>query len=246
MIYILGMTCFLTYSVYSLNFSNLFPQQSQYLMMITLFFLLSIVWTFISMVWFILYIYFTTAATMPHVLYVLCEKLQKLFNASSSKRTHPNKTTENKNDKPDMRVIDNSTKSHDTISTTILKQRFVSCKEFSSFYFKCHHRININNENTQDPEFEDTHSVQNNTIDSATRRRTILVSALDTDKESKEKCTFCDRCKSCQADFQADKAKTKTKKDIENKCNILNYLAFACVLLFMLVSNLAVWLSISR
>ncbi|CAF1067888.1 unnamed protein product [Rotaria sordida] len=56
----LCMTCFLTYSIYSLNFSSQFPQQSEYLMMITLYFLLSICWTLISMTWFIVCDHFTT------------------------------------------------------------------------------------------------------------------------------------------------------------------------------------------
>jgi hypothetical protein len=60
------------------------------------------------------------------------------------------------------------------------------------------------------------------------------------------KCNFCNRCKSCQADFDKDKAKDKNKKDIEAKCNTLNYLVLLCVSLFMFVSNLTVWLLMSR
>ncbi|CAF0885550.1 unnamed protein product [Rotaria sordida] len=75
----LCMICFMTYSVYSLNFSSLFPQQSEYLMMITLYFLLSICWTLISMLWFIIYNYFTTKAEMPKSLYIFCGLLQRMF-----------------------------------------------------------------------------------------------------------------------------------------------------------------------
>ncbi|CAF4840870.1 unnamed protein product, partial [Rotaria sp. Silwood1] len=75
----LCMTCFMTYSVYSLNFSSLFPQQSQYLMMITLYFLLSICWTLLSMTWFIMYNHFTAKAEMPKWLYTFCGLLQRVF-----------------------------------------------------------------------------------------------------------------------------------------------------------------------
>ena len=73
-----GMTCFMTYSVYSLNFANLFPQQSEYLMSITLYFLFSIFWTLCSMVWFIICNHFTTKSLMPKSFSLFCQFLQSI------------------------------------------------------------------------------------------------------------------------------------------------------------------------
>lgn len=65
---------------------------------------------------------------------------------------------------------------------------------------------------------------------------------VSTDDSSKAKCQLCDRCQSCQADFDKDKAKGKTKKDIEAKCSALNYFIFILVFLFMFISNMVIWL----
>lgn len=73
------MACFMTYSVYSLNFSNLFLQQSEYLMMITLYFLLSIGWTLVSMAWFVVCNQFMSKSEMPKALYIFCGWLQRIF-----------------------------------------------------------------------------------------------------------------------------------------------------------------------
>jgi hypothetical protein len=66
----------------------------------------------------------------------------------------------------------------------------------------------------------------------------------ETMETEKPKCNFCNRCESCQAD--KDKAKGKTKKEIDSKCNALNYLVFICVSVFMFISNMALWLSMSQ
>ncbi|CAF4259207.1 unnamed protein product [Rotaria sp. Silwood2] len=163
----LCMTCFMTYSVYSLNFSNLFSQQSQYLMMITLYFLLSICWTLLSMMWFIVYNYFTTKAEMPKSLYDFCGRLPRVF-------------------------------------------------------FCCFPLVKQDNKINQQKD------------------------VIAENQTAKPKCNFCSRCESCQVDFDKDKVKGKNKKEIETRCNALNYLVFLCLLLCMFVSNLAVWLSMSK
>ena len=76
---ILGMVCFMTYSVYSLSFASLFPQQSQYIMMITLFFLLSIFWTLVSLAWFVICNHYSTKGEMPKLLNSFCGQLQRIF-----------------------------------------------------------------------------------------------------------------------------------------------------------------------
>jgi len=63
------------------------------------------------------------------------------------------------------------------------------------------------------------------------------VSINKTIKKEKPKCNFRNRCKSCQADFDKNKAKVKNKKDIEARWIALNYFVFLWILLFMFVSN---------
>lgn len=69
---------------------------------------------------------------------------------------------------------------------------------------------------------------------------------VSTDDSSKEKCQLCDRCQSCQADFDKDKAKGKTKKEIEAKCSALNYFIFILIFLFMFISNMVIWLLMAQ
>lgn len=49
------------------------------------------------------------------------------------------------------------------------------------------------------------------------------VSVNEINENAKSKYNFCNRCKSCQSDVDKDKVKTKNKKDIEGRCNALNY-----------------------
>jgi hypothetical protein len=182
----LCMICFLTYSVYSLNFSSLFPQQSEYLMMITLYFLLSIFWTLISMIWFIIENHFITKAKMSKPIYVFSKFLQKIFCCSSS------------------------------------KDKKIDTDEFNK---------SMNDVSVQRPiSLENIYQRQNYSINEKTT----------------SKCNFCNRCKSCQEDFDKDKTKDKNKKDIQAKCNALNYLVLLCISLFMLISNIVVWVLMAR
>ena len=189
------MLCFTTYSVYSLNFSGLFPQQSEYLMMITLYFLLSICWTFISMIWFIICNHYITTAKMPKPLYAFARLLQRLFCCcfSSSK-------TDNKTEKKAASVVEDG--------------------EFNEYMEENIYRIRN----------YPIHGIE-------------FVQANDM---TTSKCKFCKRCKSCQADFDKDKVKDKKKKDIEVKCGALNYLIVLCVSILMFISNMVVWLLMSR
>jgi hypothetical protein len=82
---VIGMTCFMTYSVYSLNFSNLFPQQSEYVMTVTFYFMLSMAWTLLSMGWFVLCNHYTAEAKMPKPLDAFCGLLQRVFVCCFSK-----------------------------------------------------------------------------------------------------------------------------------------------------------------
>lgn len=170
------MVCFMTYSVYSLNFSNLFPQQSEYMMMITLYFLLSIGWTLISMVWFVMYNELLNRSDLPRSLDLFCRLLQEIR---------------------------------------------CSC---------CHKN------NKQEPlPIEETTSNKTNTI---------VVQSIRNDIDTK--CNSCYRCSSCQADHEKNESKTKNKKHHESKCKALNYFILLFMTLFMLASNLSIWISMSQ
>lgn len=104
----------MTYSVYSLNFSSLFPQQSQYIMMITLFFLLSIGWTFVSLAWFVTCNHYTTKGEMPPALQQFCQRLQRLcFCCVPSAKGNDNKVN-NKND-----IVENGQLKKDADSVSV-------------------------------------------------------------------------------------------------------------------------------
>jgi hypothetical protein len=188
------MVCFMTYSVYSLNFSSLFPQQSDYLMMITLYFLLSIAWTLISMAWFSIANHYSTKGEMPKRLYAFCGLLQRIpLYCIPSPKQDKKKDGEFKIDKEQCNNV------------------------------------------------EGIESIKSNRIDP-----TACVSVIKTNEEAKPKCNFCNRCEPCQADFDKDKVKGRSKKDVEGRCNALNYLVLFCVFLCMFVSDMAVWISMAK
>ncbi len=54
------------------------------------------------------------------------------------------------------------------------------------------------------------------------------------------------KCNPYQADLDKEKAIGQSNKDIEAKCNALNYLISIYVLLLMFISNMALWLSVSQ
>ena len=124
----------MAYSVYSLNFSSLFPQQSEYLLMTTSYFLLSICWTLISMVWFMIYNYITTKADISKLLCVFCARLQKvLFCCFPSPSKPDTKADENKkiivrNDAKTLRhqKIQEATSSQ-RIASVCCQKPFASC-----------------------------------------------------------------------------------------------------------------------
>lgn len=72
------MTSLLTFSVYSLRISGDIPMQSEYLPLITLYFVLSISYTFFSLFWFILANYFLTKTYLPKLVLLIGDGLHKL------------------------------------------------------------------------------------------------------------------------------------------------------------------------
>jgi hypothetical protein len=232
----------MTYSVYSLNFSSLFPQQSEYLMMITLYFLLSIGWTLLSMVWFIICNYIITKADMSKSLHAFCEWLQKvLFCCFPSPPKQDTKTKENKN------IIvhngDSNTVRHQesTEATSNHNMRYFCCQTTFASCFQRHNRVEGSANEQRVAVIEDSgFSGMNPTTATA-----VGTNQINNDKV-KAKCNFCDKCESCQAAVDKEKAKGKNKKSVEDCCNALNYLVFICVVVLMFASNLAMWLIMSQ
>ncbi|CAF4058260.1 unnamed protein product [Rotaria sp. Silwood2] len=216
----LCMICFMTYSVYSLNFSNLFPQQSEYSMMITLYFLLSISWTLISMVWFTIYNYFITKAEMPKLLYILCGILQKLFCCCFPSSKQDDKTNQKKKIIVENDEIKKSRDRQSTKATSINKIQHIS--------------------------IEDMKSIKTNATNVKSIETAAVVIINETNQKEKPKCDFCNRCESCQAEFDKDKAKNKNKKEIEARCNVLNYFVLLCLFVCMFVSNMVLWFTMSQ
>ena len=97
------MTIFMTFSIYSLRVSSDMPTQSQYLPMVTLYFLLGITYTFMAYMWFILANEYQTKGKMPQVLVSFAPYVKRtlfwIFNADPwwKKRKYiaPNNTVNN-------------------------------------------------------------------------------------------------------------------------------------------------------
>ena len=65
-------------------------------------------------------------------------------------------------------------------------------------------------------------------------------------EDNMNKCGFCDRCSDCQTDFKEDKDKGKTKKEIESSFEALNWLAFLCMFILLIITNVAVWVKLNN
>jgi hypothetical protein len=72
----LSMTTFLTYSVYAVRLSNDLPTQSEFLPLITLYFIVSTFFTLLSMFWFFLCNFILVKGSMPGMILKFCEILR--------------------------------------------------------------------------------------------------------------------------------------------------------------------------
>jgi hypothetical protein len=130
-------------------------------------------------------------------------------------------------------------------ATGTQKIKCVSCRKLFASCVPKRNRVN-SADKKQHTNTEDTDSTKTNSTDANPCDTTACVSVMKTNEEAKPKCNFCDRCEPCQAEFDKDKAKGKKKKDIEARCSALNYLVLICVFLAMFISDIAVWISMSR
>jgi hypothetical protein len=227
----------MTYSVYSLNFSGLFPQQSKYLMTITLYFLLSIVWTLLSMVWFVICNHYASRGEMPKTLYAFCGRLERGFVCCFSPPPPPPKDGKTVA-KQEASMQEGEPKKPATEEKASNPKLCLSC---------CRRSPKIESAKVEErTTVEETQPVTATSIEANTGDNSVSINMEKPAEEPTPKCNFCDRCEPCHADFTKDKAKGKSKKDVESKCSALNYFVFICVLLFMFIANMAVWFSMAN
>ena len=179
------------------------------------------------MLWFVICNYFTSKGELPKLLFDFSGLLQRISinGFSRSNQTDSNVKTE------ELMSLDDA-------ETT--KHRCMSC---NGIFFVClRRRVVVENAGkTQRNPAEDIESVTSDTNDVTPNSEHV-----NKMKEKRNpKCNFCDRCETCQVNFDRDKTKNKIKKDVEAKCNILNYLVFSFVSLCVFVSNVVVWLLMS-
>jgi hypothetical protein len=214
-------------------------------MMITLFFLLSIGWTFISMAWFVICNYYTCKGEMPNWLYDFCGRLQKIFFCCFP----PAKKDEKTDQKKDV-IVGNGEfkKSQDQEPAQATSAEKVKCVCCQRLFAPClRKRVKVETIDTKpDISVEDVESAKTSPSETLPIETPVSANAIEPKEKEKPKCNFCNRCESCQADFDKDKAKSKTKKEIEARCNALNYLVLIIVALFMFISNMALWLLMSQ
>jgi hypothetical protein len=94
------MTILLTIAVYSVRISSDIPIQSEYLPLISLYFFLSILFTFIAMLWFIILNRFATNKKMPKLLMVVTEIMMNIIKRKN-KPAQVTPATEEKSDNID-------------------------------------------------------------------------------------------------------------------------------------------------
>ena len=95
------MTILLTIAVYSVRISSDIPIQSEYLPLISLYFFLGILFTFIAMLWFIILNRFATNKTMPKLFMVVAEFMKNIIKRKN-KPVQVTPANEEKSDNKDV------------------------------------------------------------------------------------------------------------------------------------------------
>ena len=160
---------------------------------------------------------------MPKWLYDFCERLQKLFSCCFPPAKGDGKTDQKKEIIVGNGECKTSQDQQITKGAIVEELKCVFCQKLFDSCFQKRVRI-------------ETIPVVG----------TVPIETPSNSDITEPKCNFCNRCKSCQADFDKDKTNSKAKKDIESRCNALNYLIFICILTVMFISNMALWLSMSQ
>ena len=128
------MTSFMTFSVYSLRISSDMPVESNFVPMVTLYFILGISYTFLSFIWFIIANEFLTKNYLPRYLVLVASVIKSFLSWKSndvSRKISPVKskshkdTTESINKKSDV-TVKNKPKQEISYNIEPFEQQFVA------------------------------------------------------------------------------------------------------------------------
>lgn len=195
------MTLFLTFSVYSLRIASDIPVQSDFLPKISIYFIISIIYALISMLWFIFCNHFTTKNKMPFFLYKLASILQSFSFVETVKKVMKIKKSKINGNKVESIAIDVD------LAVTLANATGL-----------------------------DTGKEGQNGID-----KSYVETVVENLHHSKNKCVNCDRCETCQIDYNKKKDKDELKKDIEAKASLINCLVFSVILVGIFISQVVIW-----
>jgi hypothetical protein len=204
-------------------------------MMITLYFLLSICWTLISMAWFLSSNSLISKAEMPKLLYDFTGMLQRASFRCFLPRKPADKTVKKNNE------VKKSENQESTTATATQNTGNDWPPTLPPLGLQRHNKIESIDMSQLDSA-EDVASTKTNPTDVRPNEAVVSVNMNETNEKAKPKCNFCNRCTSCQTDFDKDKTKSKNKKDIEARCNTLNNFVLLSVFILMFISDLAIWL----
>lgn len=217
------MTTFLTFSVYSLRVSGDIPIQSEYVPLITLYFLFSTVFTLVAFLWFLLANHFKERSTMPNVLLNLTDFILRKADHLKSKAI--DKTLKIK---PDLKPTDNETNETDYNLEKNHDENNSKSKIFiKSKMFLLPSKLEIDAQN------KDVRVSLENDDDSNHDHKLVT-------------CVKCSLCKNCKLDSERHLHEKIHRERIEKSIALLNNLASLLMLLFIILSLTLIWAFIAN
>ena len=190
------MTVFLTFGVYALKINGDMPVQSQYIPIVSVYFIVAALYTLFSLIWFILANYFATKSYIPKPLALVADKVHDIFDCESKKKplqkSAPVYPIPEKENHIEQETVD------------------------QSFFAK-------------PPTKEDSlvwRKKSGNNVQLPVKT---------------PKCDSCNKCQDCEIN---EKEKKIAKKILDKNLKTLNLLAFLIIFLIMIISNLAIWISV--
>ena len=151
-----------------------------------------------------------------------------------------------KDDKMNKNKDGDLAKSPNQESTKATSAEPVKCTCCQRLFTPClRRRVKVETTSTMDSN-ADVESVKTNPPEALPVETPASGNTTDPNEKKKPKCDFCNRCETCQADLDKDKAKGKAKKEIEGRCNAINYLVCLIVALCIFISNMSLWLLMAQ
>jgi len=204
---------------YSVKVQSDMSPQSQFLPMVTLYYMLSISYAFVSLFWFIIANNWTVKTNIPPYVSKFASHVKKvlfwIFDEPPFWKYFCFKKNNN-DEKEELVVLSN--KSDDKAPRGIFPPINITPEEKISAYDISKDLENLN----------------------AKKEESIGK------KEEKPKCNYCNFCDNCQKDKNKEKDKKKKKDSTESDISALNYFACMCLILIEFSGNMTVWLLISN